>query len=180
MRFRPLLPLLALLGAPGAVLSQQTLVRSDGSQLHGQVQRVAPDRIELLVTSGLRKGPSSVPCSEVLCVVDGALTVHTRPCGEALAAFAQGGAACNALVRADQQVLKGTIVRWDDDRLTIRTAAGDVNVPRSELAGVLSPGLVEFTAPPDRLKGLLADAGVVSAINDASRCPPAAEPRTVR
>lgn len=81
MRFRPLLPLLALLGAPGAALSQQTVVRTDGSQLHGQVQRVAPDRIELLVTSGLRKGPSSVPCSEVLCVVDGALTVHTRPCG---------------------------------------------------------------------------------------------------
>ena len=74
MRFLPLLPLLALLGAPGAALSQQTLVRTDGSQLHGQVQRVALDRIELLVTSGLRKGPSSVPCHEVLCVVDGALT----------------------------------------------------------------------------------------------------------
>ena len=180
MRFRRFPPLFALLVAPGAALCQQTVVRADGSQLHGQVQRVAADRIDLLVTSGLRKGPSSVPCSEVLCVVDGALKVHTRPCGEPLASFAQGGAACNALVRVDQQVLKGTIVRWDDDRLTIRTAAGDVNVPRSELAGVLSPGLVEFTAPADRLKGLLADAGVVSALNDASRCPPVAEPRTVR
>lgn len=180
MAARPLIPLCWSLAAATSLAAQHTLVRTDGSQLHGQVQRVAPDRIEMLVTSGRAKGPGTVPCSEVLCLVDGALKVHTRPCGEPLDAIAQGGAACNALVRADQQVLKGTIVRWDDDRLTIRTAAGDVNVPRSELAGVLSPGLVEFTLPADRLKGLLADAAVVRALNDPSRCPAAPEPAEVR
>ena len=160
--------------------AQQTLVRTDGTQLSGQVQRIAAEHVDFVVAGGRSAGTTSVPCGEVLCIVDGSLRLHTRPCGGTAGDLARNEPTCNALLRNDNQVLKGTITRWADDRFTIRTGSGDVNVPRSDVAGVLSPGHVEFSLPPDRLKALMANGPVLNALNDASKCPPAVEPRTVQ
>ncbi|MBK8339245.1 MAG: hypothetical protein IPK99_04245 [Flavobacteriales bacterium] len=170
---------LALLSGPAA-RAQQTLVRADGSQLSGQVQRISADHVDFSVAGGRSAGTTSVPCGEVICIVDGSLRVHTRPCGGNAGDLAGNEPTCNALLRNDNQVLKGTITRWADDRFTIRTGRGDVNVPRSDVAGVLSPGHVEFSLSPDRLKALMANGSVLNALNDASKCPPVVEPRTVQ
>ena len=163
-----------------ATWAQQTLVRADGSQLSGQVQRISGDHVDFVVAGGRSTGTTSVPCGEVLCIVDGSLRVHTRPCGGNAGDLAGNEPTCNALLRNDNQVLKGTITRWADDRFTIRTGSGDVNVPRSDVAGVLSPGHVEFSFTPERLRALMANGSVLNALNDASKCPPVAAPRTVQ
>ncbi|MBP6698626.1 MAG: hypothetical protein KA175_13480, partial [Flavobacteriales bacterium] len=69
----------ALLLFGPATWAQQTLVRADGSQLSGQVQRISGDHVDFVVAGGRSTGTTSVPCGEVLCIVDGSLRVHTRP-----------------------------------------------------------------------------------------------------
>lgn len=147
--------------------AQQTVIKRDGSQVHGRITGTVGDRLHFI---DQRIAASELACSDLLCVVDESLILHNHPCSDT----GVGNSLtrnCDALVGADQRVTKGRITRWLDDRYVVRTKNGESIVPRADVVGVVSSGHVEFNLPPERLRKLIGDNTVVGAMNNFLQCP---------